>query len=282
MLTKKIVILMLLAASLGAGATRWFRDAGPAPDAVPRYDNPREAAAFDAAAPVEMRLAALEQALGIERQARQLLQEELVVLTAEIERLSGDNLGENLRGDDNAVGDPVAMPAAAGASRAPRRRNDPVPRVDRLVEAGFTPAEAQNILRRESELQMEALQARYDARRAGEPTSFDRNSTANALREELGDAAYERYLTASGRPTRVSVSTVMDGSPALAAGMRPGDQIVGYDGQRVFSMNEITRMTMEGDPGQNVLVDIERDGVLMQIAMPRGPLGITGGRRFRR
>ena len=277
MFTKNIVILMLLAASIGAGATLWFRDAGTPPDALPRIDNPPEVAAFDAAAPVEKRLAALEQALGIERQARQLLQEEMVVLTAEIERLSVGDSSDAAA----AAGDPVAT-TATSVSRTSRRRNDPEQRLDRLVEAGFTPAEAQNILRRESELQMEALQARYEARRAGEPVSFSRNSTGNALREELGDAGYERYLTANGRPTRVSVSSVMDGSPALAAGMRPGDQIVGYDGQRVFSMNEITRMTMEGEAGQNVLVDIERDGVLMQIAMPRGPLGITGGRRFRR
>lgn len=278
MLTQKIAILMLLAASIGAGATLWFRDAEPRSDAAPRFDKPSEVAAFDAAAPVEKRLAALEQALGIERQARQLLQEELVVLTAEIERLSAD---DPLDAGTNA-GDPVVTTAATSASRGSRRRSDPALRLDRLVEAGFTPGEAQNILRRESELQMEALQERYEARRAGEPVSFNRGSTANALREELGDAGYERYLTANGRPTRVSVSSVMDGSPALAAGMRPGDQIVGYDGRRVFSMNEITRMTMEGEAGQNVLVDIEREGVLMQIAMPRGPLGITGGRRYRR
>ena len=156
--------------------------------------------------------------------------------------------------------------------------------MERFVAAGFTAGEAEWIMRRESELQMEALQARYEARRSGEPMEFfgSRNYANNTLREELGDGDYERYLQANGRPTRVSVTSIIDGSPALAAGLQPGDQIVSYDGRRVFSMDEIVALTMQGEAGQNVVVDIQRDGIPMQVAMPRGPLGITGGRRFRR
>ena len=155
---------------------------------------------------------------------------------------------------------------------------------DHLVNAGFTESEADWILKRESELQMEALQARYDAQRSGEPVGRfgSRTSASNTLRQELGDEGYERYLTANGRPTAVAVSSVFEGSPALAAGLQPGDQITRYDGQRVFNMNEITTLTMQGQAGENVVVDIMRDGVLMQVSMPRGPLGVTGGRRYRR
>ncbi len=46
-------------------------------------------------------------------------------------------------------------------------------------------------------------------------------------------------------------------------------------------MDEIVELTMSGAAGENVIVDISRDGVPMQISLPRGPLGVTGGRRFR-
>jgi S1-C subfamily serine protease len=109
-----------------------------------------------------------------------------------------------------------------------------------------------------------------------------RTAASDALRNELGDADYERYLDASSRPTSVAVSGVLDSSPAQRAGLQPGDQIVRYDGKRIFSMSDLTRRTLEGQPGEQVVVDILRDGVSMQVAVPRGPIGISGGRRFSR
>ena len=46
-------------------------------------------------------------------------------------------------------------------------------------------------------------------------------------------------------------------------------------------MTDLTRQTMDGAAGENIVVDIMRDGNPMQIVMPRGPVGITGGRRRR-
>lgn len=279
MVTKNIGVILLLAASLAAGATYLLTDRNPPP--VQRTPaNPVIApSTFDATAPIEERIAALEEALGVERQARHLLQEELVVLTAELESLSDGDMRIS-----DAVEEPVATAEQSVAARqSRRRRNNPEQRIERMIDAGFTPSEAERILRRESEMQMQALQARYEARRAGEPGRFSNpGAGATTMREELGDDGYERYLTANGRPTQIAVSAVLEGSPALRAGLQPGDEIVTYDGRRVFNMNEITALTMQGEPGQNVIVNISRGGVPMQISMPRGPLGITGGRRFRR
>ena len=239
--------------------------------------------AFDQTAPVEARLAALEESLAIERQARQLLQEEVMVLTDELERLQAPTTGQA----PGAQTDRVAAGAVEDAEPVERRgrferRAERLRQ--RLVSAGFTEADANWILRRESELQMEALNDRYAARRAGENASatFGGRSTQAALRQELGEARYEQYLKASGRPTRIAISSVFEGSPALAAGLRPGDEIVNYDGRRVFAMSEVTSLTLEGAVGEPVPVDILRDGVLMQVSIPRGPLGVTGGRRYRR
>ena len=259
------------AASYLAGSRQDTAPAAPAAVYVPP--------AFDSSAPVETRVEALEQALNVERHARQLLQEEVMILTDTIDAL---------RAGDVAAAEPELRQVQSLPEQNSRRGRDPeerrLRRAESLVAAGFSVSEAESILRRESELQMEALQARYDAQRSGESTAGlrTREFLTNTLRQELGDTGYERYLEANGRPTAISISTVFEGSPALAAGLQPGDQITRYDGRRVFNMNEITTLTMQGQAGERVAVDIVRDGVLMQVSIPRGPMGVTGGRRFRR
>ena len=235
---------------------------------------------FDQSLPLEQRIRALEQAVIDERYVRQLLQEELFVLTAEIESLAASRQTEAAANADQSA----AFEGMDGAPSAPRRRTGTDARTARLVEAGFDPGQAAWILQRESQLQMEALQARYEAERTGDAMNFfqSRNVASDALRNELGDADYERYLAATGRSTSVAVSTVLDSSPAQRAGLRPGDEITSYDGKRIFSMSDLTRQTMEGLPGEQVVIDVLRDGVSMQVVVPRGPIGISGGRRFSR
>ena len=72
----------------------------------------------------------------------------------------------------------------------------------------------------------------------------------------------------------------MASSPAERAGLQPGDQIVGYDGDRVFSTSDLMQRTMSPGSG-DVVVDVVRDGVQMQVVLPRGPIGVETG-RFRR
>jgi hypothetical protein len=238
---------------------------------------------FDAGLPVEERIAALERAVSDERFARQLLQEEVFYLTAELEQIAGSN--------DIKVPGEISAEAAgdesrdSGSSRREDRRyrNSLEGRIERLIEAGFLPSQASFIAQRESELQMESLRTSYEAERSGDPEAFWRNreSSNTTLREELGDADFERYLVANDRSTSITVSSVIESSPAQSAGLQPGDEIVRYDGERVFSMSDLTRQTMDGTAGQNVLVDIMRNGTPMQIVMPRGPVGISGGRRSR-
>lgn len=227
---------------------------------------------------VEARVAALERAVAEGRAARQLLEDEVFYLSGELQRLRREQVP--------ALADSAssATPAAdiATMSRRDRRGGDTTAeRIERLVAAGFGPAQANVIVQREQELQMASLQARFDAERNGE--YLDRITSAamagDALRAELGDVDYERFLEATGRSTSVAVSSVIESSPAHAAGLRPGDEIIRYDGERIFGMTNLTQQTMTGEPGQSVTVDILREGVPMQVVLPRGPLGITGGRR---
>jgi hypothetical protein len=250
-------------------------DVGPGPDS---------AIYFDASAAIDERIRALEIAVGEERNARQIVEEELRIILDELERI---NASEPQAADEPAVdgrGGRGSRDEGEIRESFQQRRNErfsPEGRTRQLVDAGFSTDRAAMIVQRESELQMEVLQARFEARQSGapsEPGSIASNPD-EMLRAEIGDTDYAMYLGANNRPTSVGVSTVISSSPAQIAGLQPGDRIVSYDGKRVFSVNDLNAQTMQGTSGQNVLVDVERDGVQMQFVLPRGPLGISGGRR---
>jgi hypothetical protein len=235
---------------------------------------------FDQSAAIGDRINALEAAVAEERNARQLLEEELQILFAEIEQLQdGRDATEDLR-----VAEAREIRERSEAFRQRRFGVSNEDSVGRLTEAGFTPERAEWLQRRESELQMQAMQARFDARRSGEPLDplDPALNPASALRAEIGDAQYEQYLQASNRPTAVSVASVLESSPGQRAGLQPGDQIVSYNGNRIFDVSDLNRQTMLGEPGESVVVDITRDGMPMQLVMPRGPIGVSTGRFQRR
>jgi S1-C subfamily serine protease len=187
-----------------------------------------------------------------------------------------------VRGELAAGGPAPAVVEQARArgreSGGPSREDAERRTVEQLIAAGFAPDRAEWINRRTQQLRMQSLQAQYDATREGR--RFEPGAALagdRTLRTELGDADYERYLTALNRPTSVGVRDVLASSPAETSGLRAGDQIVAYDGQRVFDMRELNALTLEGTPGESVVVGVLRDGQNVQLVMPRGPIGILGG-----
>jgi hypothetical protein len=230
----------------------------------------------------EERLRTLENAINVERQARQLLEEEIFSLYAELDSL--DIVRQAIEAQESAN---VRLEAGNVVGEARRRQrsdrsSQAEQRLARLTDAGFSSARANWVIRRESELQMDVLRNQYDFMRTGEtmnPMNPGLNMNA-MLREELGDVQYEMYLQAGGRSTAVGVGSVFESSPAQTAGLLPGDEITHYDGARVFSSYDLTRQAMQGNEGERVVVSFMRDGIAMQIVMPRGPLGVsTRGRR---
>jgi predicted metalloprotease with PDZ domain len=155
--------------------------------------------------------------------------------------------------------------------------------IDAYVAAGLAPDRAQWIMQREDELAMQVLQAQYDARQSGASQQEIANiSSAQLLRKELGDTDYEKYLAGQGRPTSINVRDVLTNSPAQGAGLQAGDEIVAYNGQRVFDMNELNAQTYEARPGSNVPLQVVRDGQTLQVYVESGPIGISGGGRSTR
>ena len=218
-----------------------------------------------------------------ERNARQLLEEELLVLFDELDALR-EPAAEPVEPQQPTEALAAQLARAERVRQRGRLMNTREGRIDVLVEAGFSPDRAAWILRREDELQFEAMEARFEATRSGDMQALfaSRSLSNSSMRNELGDVEYEQYLEAYGRSTMVGISSVIESSPAQVAGLQPGDAIVRYDGQRVFSYSDIQNQALQGEPGETIVVDILRDGTPMQIVMPRGPMGVQGGSYRRR
>lgn len=242
---------------------------------------------FDQSAETNERIRALEAAVAEERNARQLLEEELLVLFDEIDGLRDDAEQQADRQGGQGVAEAVPLDAVPDEARrrfqSRNSRSSEEGRTAALLDAGFSPDRAEWIMQREDELRLEALQARFEAQRSGDTQAMftANNLSESQLRSELGVADYEQYLEAYNRPTAVTVSSVLDSSPGQRAGLQAGDQIVSYDGQRVFSYSDLNNQQLQGNAGEAVVVDLVRDGTPMQIVLPRGPIGIQAG-RFRR
>lgn len=234
---------------------------------------------------LENRIASMEAALSEERSDRLRLEQQLTAIEGLLDEFITQAPGYG------APDQPDLIERASESGQEPARGQvDFGPRggggeaqIERFIAAGIPAERAQWIVQRTSELRMEALEARYAAIRDGEsPGGRNGIDTSQILRAELGDRVYEQYLEALGRPTRVGIGSVLASSPAERAGIQAGDQLVTYAGQRVFDLNELTQLTFEGQPGESVVVDVLRDGQQIQLYLPRGPIGITGSRRFRR
>jgi TolA-binding protein len=240
---------------------------------------------FDPGATPDERIGTLERIVAEERDARLVLEEQMHGLYSELEKLDSPELRELLK--QLSLNQQQEEMRGADQQRARQseinRRNSGMRdykkmRADRLVAGGFSENRAKQILALEDEIRMDLLQAEYEARRSGnEQDYWDRASNyQGTLRDQLGEADYEKYIVAQGGQASIMVSDVIGTSPASRAGLKPGDRIVSYDGNRVYSMWELKNQAFDGDQGEDVIVDIERDGQRMQLVMPRGPLGITG------
>jgi len=233
-----------------------------------------------AATSLDERLQDLEQALADEREARIALEDTLAMLFEELDRLEGT--------DERAA---ARLQAAAENERQARvverrgQRNEAdwvrsyqERRVATLIEGGFSDQEARRALQLESEASFKAMQRAWEAQRNGEANDvMDAMSDPQSiLRAEMGDDTYARYLAAQGQPTAIRITQVLGGSPGNNAGLQAGDELVSYNGERVFNVMELRNGTMQGQPGEDVVIEIERDGVRMQLTLPRGPIGITG------
>lgn len=183
---------------------------------------------------------------------------------------------ENLESEDNEEDSISSGEAQTAPSRKFKGLSEDV-----LLEAGVNEALAADIMRRKGENDFKRLDLRDRATREGYLNTQRYREELNAInanqvsiREEIGDEAYDRYLYAAGRNNRVKVTSVMSTSPAEQIGILKGDMILSYNDKKIFSWGEIRQATTKGLRGEPVNIVILRDGDVINMAVPRGPLGV--------
>ncbi len=172
-------------------------------------------------------------------------------------------------------------PATSGTVAQPRLGATPDGQRTALVKAGLSEDAAAALVQRQGQRSLDRLELRDIAQREGwlgtdryreEIARLDEG--AIPLREELGDAAYDRYLYATGEDNRVRVDGIIPGSVAELAGLQPGDLIESYAGQPLFSYSDLRDATAGGERGELVRVQVRRAGRSLDINLSRGPLGV--------
>ena len=146
-----------------------------------------------------------------------------------------------------------------------------------LEKLGFTPGEVERIRETWEYTVMEGLELETERLRNGENGWWaavrDRDWIEGQAREALGDSGYDAMLYAGGSRNRVILSEVIGASPGAAAGIEAGDELIRYDGQRVFHPRTLKQLTTSGEAGEMVEVQVRRRGQPVRIFMPRGPIG---------
>ncbi|MFT6407428.1 MAG: C-terminal processing protease CtpA/Prc [Arenicella sp.] len=242
---------------------------------------------------IESQLLDLKAALTLETQARISLADQFNSNRSmpETTRVAGLNRSNTpapgAAADQSQEVEPETRQQAWQRVRQQRRAErlasqQPSYRQQQLVKAGFAQEEAARIVQIESEESLRQLQRQYDNRRQQAASTNNQLANINPIRSELGEQNYERYLEANGWPTSASIGAVIGGSPGESAGLRAGDNVLSYAGERVFNLSEINNLTIQGAVGESVLIEVERDGESVQLTIPRGPIGINSGRRFGR
>ncbi|MFK7892992.1 MAG: PDZ domain-containing protein [Granulosicoccus sp.] len=218
---------------------------------------------------------------------RAQLAESIAIMNRQIDELESDIVNQSSRlallddlnartdGAQALSGPNQIAPTSARESRAQNR-------YDSLVAAGVDPQVAGSLQARQDEFQLQRLELIDLAEREGwsDSDQFSERMQALAdqqidLRSELGDLAYDRYLYEQGRSNRVIVSSVINGSEAQLAGLMIGDLILSYASERVFSTSDLQSATRSGQRGELVTIRYQRDGQILSVDVPRGPLGIT-------
>ncbi len=214
------------------------------------------------------RLAQIEDRLEEQRQQQLLLEERFLMLERPADHASP--------AQELSVDDKIELATRAVMSRMDRGSSREARR-QRMEAAGLQAEQIDRILEKENELRRADLQETWEKRRQkyldGELVN-PRQSVQQRLRAQLTTDEYERYLESLGRLGTVRLQQVYAGSAAATAGLQPGDEIIRYQGERVYDVQDLNLASVQGAAGEPVVIDILRDGSTVQVAVPRGPLGV--------
>ncbi|ADG06244.1 RIP metalloprotease RseP [Kyrpidia tusciae] len=122
--------------------------------------------------------------------------------------------------------------------------------------------------------------APYDRQFMGKPV-WARAATIFAgplMNFVLAAVIFAVYFTIAGVPSGPDVAKVLPDSPAIRAGIQPGDHIAGVNGEPIDSWDQLVK-TVQSRPDQRVVLDVIRGNQHLQVAVTpevRGGVGVIG------
>jgi len=217
----------------------------------------------DTDAALIQRVASLEQALAQQSTQNNQLAQRVMELESSLADLSS----ARANGPQPGNGGFTAMLGNMGGNRGDTQTQ--------LVDAGFDELRAEQI-QSEVERIRQLLAASADGNDRGNTNEL-RAELGKELRQSLGVTDYEKYLEATGQSTSATVRRVEEDSAAAAVGLKEGDKIISYNGQRVYNSSELIVQTQNENITGSVLIEVERDGAIQQMTVPAGTLGVSVG-----
>lgn len=223
----------------------------------------------NAFAELQAQVAKLHTQLDSESAARQTLAQEVAGLRTQLATLGGSPTVATQSKADNLQGGANAVPATKEEF------------MQSLTELGVPNDMARDLKTRLDKTELKRLYVRDQAVREGwfrsdryrdEIAKLD--SETDDLRRDVGDDTYDKLLYATGQDNRLVVQRVIDGSAAANAGVQSSDVILSYDAKRIFDWAELRETMAKGDAGKLTTLAVKRDDKIVEVSIPRGPLGV--------
>jgi len=166
---------------------------------------------------------------------------------------------------------------APARGRRASREDEPFFDETLLADAGYGGEHVERLRARFEQAELDQLYLRDAATREGWMRSQRYRDEREALRQsaqsDLGERDYRGMLYAAGRPNALEIRHILQDSAAQSAGLQAGDVLLTYSDQAVFTLWGLRGLTSQGEAGQQILVEVSREGLRMTFALPRGPLG---------
>jgi serine protease Do len=111
-------------------------------------------------------------------------------------------------------------------------------------------------------------QARSRGQRVLPPDVLMFQGPGSSIGASVRDLRQEEIAAAKvAQPGGVLVQDVRDGSPASRAGLRSGEIVVEFDGERVRGARQFTRLVRETPAGRSVRSSVVRDGARREVTI---------------
>lgn len=207
---------------------------------------------------------------------RGTLEREMLAAEVELMRSVLEQLTQAQAGSGEAAATEDFAAAQSEAPRVPSGRMQF--EAERLASLGMLEGEIEELRRQWDRAQLAKLELQDLATRNGALARpryrRDVFRVEAELRSEVGDDGYDRLLYATAQLNRPVITQVLGGSAASHADLRAGDHLISYAGARVFKPAGLKLAIVMGMRGEQVRLEVERDGERISVVVPRGPLGV--------